>query len=423
MPRTLIIYTFHQPHKNVEFFFRHGLLEHPDIDYHVVINNPTYAFPYRILPRMTVVNRANQGHDFGGWAAALHSRAADGRPIWQAYDYYILINSSCRGPFLPVWTPPGTLWPSLFTQRLNAHVKLVGPTMGIAWGTPHVQSFCLATDSVGIRIGVEQGILPPVSPNLSHHEIIRQKELGFSKKILEAGYQIGSLLKLHTVEGRLHVPGNLCPYLRNAYYGINTHPYEVIFPKYRNDVCDTKVMDLLTDWFDNAVPLVVAPQPAPLVVSVPPAVSSRPPVPVVTPTPPPAPSPGKNYFIVEAKRPKVLSQVSAVVNAVLLARETGRNLVFRGQTPVKLDNLNSKIKSVVPGLEITNQVPPGPVQKAVVMDPLITGASLEKVIPVLKMHLEPLVDLGDTSSNAVVNQGAYKDISSQVFKMVMECVA
>jgi lipopolysaccharide biosynthesis protein len=55
------------------------------------------------VPGVTVVNRQNNGHDFGAWSQILLEKGEDGIPRYQKYDFFVLLNSTIRGPFFPVW--------------------------------------------------------------------------------------------------------------------------------------------------------------------------------------------------------------------------------------------------------------------------------------------------------------------------------
>ena len=101
------------------------------------------------------------------------------------YKYFIVMNSSVRGPFLPPYWPvrvdmlcmplssekaeavcvththtqPEVHWTRVLTSRINEDVKIVGPTISCegtdstdthpARRNPHVQSYVVAMDKVG----------------------------------------------------------------------------------------------------------------------------------------------------------------------------------------------------------------------------------------------------------------------------------
>ena len=69
----------------------------------------------------------------------------------QKYKYFIFINSTPRGPFLPnYWTEP---WWKVFTNKFSLNPKLAatGPYLSTEF-FPHIQSFFIALDSRGLSI-------------------------------------------------------------------------------------------------------------------------------------------------------------------------------------------------------------------------------------------------------------------------------
>jgi hypothetical protein len=96
---------------------------------------------------------------------------------YRRYKHFVWLNSSVRGPFFPAYMRGKMHWTRPFTERLRGDVKLVGPSIscGGAYNvapTPHVQSYLVATDSVGLAIlrGTASGTQPLCvhpSPSLS----------------------------------------------------------------------------------------------------------------------------------------------------------------------------------------------------------------------------------------------------------------
>ncbi len=80
------------------------------------------------------------------------------------YKYFIIMNSSVRGPFTPAYYTDKQHWSRIFTDRITDEVKLVGPTISCEgapmegdaskeWRTnPHVQSYVTATDQIGMAL-------------------------------------------------------------------------------------------------------------------------------------------------------------------------------------------------------------------------------------------------------------------------------
>lgn len=65
-----------------------------------------------------------------------------------AYAYFVLINSSVRGPYLPFYAARLLHWTQAFTSQLTSQVKLVGCTISCEIAV-HVQSYVLAMDKTG----------------------------------------------------------------------------------------------------------------------------------------------------------------------------------------------------------------------------------------------------------------------------------
>ena len=262
--KTLVLYVFHEYNDNVDFFLKHGIIEREGLDYLMIVNHPTLTIKIELPKNVRVTNRDNIGYDFGGWS---HGLFLDN--LYLQYDYFVFINSSVRGPFLPSWYP-GNNWVELFTRRVDADVKLVGTTVNHAWfekgqWIPHVQSMVMATDKVGLEIGIRHGIFSPSSVDLTYKDAVNQKELAFSSYILDAGYNIGCLLSAYQgydfrnasrksidYAKYSYQPYDSSHYLSKQYFGLDIHPYEVIFVK--TAVYTTHIrtyIDRYTEWMSK----------------------------------------------------------------------------------------------------------------------------------------------------------------------------
>lgn len=88
------------------------------------------------------------------------------------------------------------------TSKLVGDVKMVGPTIncegtasldnGEQRSNPHVQSFAIATDAVGMKLLVDDGKVFACYD--AFQETIYHSELGASAVILEAGYNLDSFM-------------------------------------------------------------------------------------------------------------------------------------------------------------------------------------------------------------------------------------
>ena len=141
-------------------------------------------------------------------------------------------------------------WLSLFLSKLTDTVKLVGstihcqptPYMSEETGdfdirsNPHVQSYAMATDRIGLQVLME-------SPKIfaCHAEIwdtMYHAEVGSSRAILKAGYNLDSLLvRYQGVDWRKtetwNCNRNMDPLMPRAFDGGSPEAMEVMFVKIR----------------------------------------------------------------------------------------------------------------------------------------------------------------------------------------------
>jgi hypothetical protein len=75
------------------------------------------------------------------------------------YRYYIFLNSSVRGPFLPAYMPKGWQWTRAFTDRLGGSGDVRGissslvclPEVDAGGRGPRMESWAFALDQLGMR--------------------------------------------------------------------------------------------------------------------------------------------------------------------------------------------------------------------------------------------------------------------------------
>jgi hypothetical protein len=171
------------------------------------------------------------------------------------YKYFILMNSSVRGPFFPPYFLKYVsdykqefhktfYWYSIFTIRINATVKLVGCTISCI-PVPHVQAYVLVTDFIGLTV-----LLEPGSNGGSKEEgifgcytrkedISQHSELASSNRIRNSGYMIDSILTKYQNVNFNEKYNELCnrhrnPFMDNNFDDTSLEPYEVVFVKYND---------------------------------------------------------------------------------------------------------------------------------------------------------------------------------------------
>ena len=227
---------------NLAFFIRHGVHRSQPADYYFIlqnVNNKTVnesGLP-SLPPNAHYIQHENECFDFGTFGWFLSSTLID----ITKYKYFILMNASIRGPYLTAYFPDDLFWWfEIFTRLLNDEVKLVGPTINCEQ-KPHVQSYLLATDQVGMKILADKknGVL---SCKTDYNDAVVNGEIGASQIILKANYRIASLqIKYQGVDfrdkGNENCNSRTSPiFVDNLVDGISHDPYELVFVKYKGTI-------------------------------------------------------------------------------------------------------------------------------------------------------------------------------------------
>jgi hypothetical protein len=182
--------------------WRYLLQEGDGCDYIIVLQQGKelpVPDPLPALPsNARYLQHANECFDIGtvGWVLENHV------PRRSVYSYFIWLNSSVRGPFLPSYLSGVLHWTEPLLSKLNDRVKLVGPTIncGRAYDLPptvHVQSYVSATDAAGLEVLLNTGTVFKCWGHI--HDTIISSEIGASTAIMAAGYSIDSLMLRYKV--------------------------------------------------------------------------------------------------------------------------------------------------------------------------------------------------------------------------------
>ncbi|AYV83509.1 MAG: hypothetical protein Hyperionvirus7_80 [Hyperionvirus sp.] len=257
--KILILYALHEITENFLFFCRKGYIENDNYHFIFIINNLNLHINFLRAKNVQVINRENKGYDFAGWTHALFLQDGETKKyLYENYDYFIFMNSTLKGPFLPLWfsKKENMEWPDLFIDKITDDVKLVGTTINLYNAyekkySPHVQSMLLATDKIGLKIGIDKGIFDLNNIITDKIQLINKKEIGFSKVILTAGYNIQSMLFAYDgidfrKDFKFDKRHNDHCYTRQ-YFNISINPYEVIFIKATRNI-DPLVVQRYTEW-------------------------------------------------------------------------------------------------------------------------------------------------------------------------------
>jgi hypothetical protein len=118
----LVVYAYHESENalaNARFFINHAL--HASSDFLFLINGPSLLekeVPTH-LPNIDIRLRENVCYDLGSYGEVL---GQDDRSLVKKYRKFILLNSSIRGPFLPVWSKE--CWTDIYQNIVTDTVKV-----------------------------------------------------------------------------------------------------------------------------------------------------------------------------------------------------------------------------------------------------------------------------------------------------------
>eukprot|EP01026_Neomeris_dumetosa_P033245 TRINITY_DN2648_c1_g2_i2.p1 TRINITY_DN2648_c1_g2~~TRINITY_DN2648_c1_g2_i2.p1 ORF type:complete len:379 (-),score=31.30 TRINITY_DN2648_c1_g2_i2:28-1068(-) len=251
--RILVMYIFSNTDpvyaKNLEFFVREAVRVDDGCDYVFVVQEGEdipKLDPLPTLPRNArYLFHPNEGYDWGTFGWLIMGKRVDIRK----YDYFVFVNSSVRGPYLPPYIKKIVRWVDLLLAKLNDRVKLVGPTVNCEgspkdgdpsgeWRTnPHVQSYVMATDRIGMDILIEDGRV--LQSYESFWDTIYHSELGASLAIMRAGYNVDSFMMRYQQVNWVDKVNWACNARTNPsgeyyYDGVSLHPFEVLFVKVKD---------------------------------------------------------------------------------------------------------------------------------------------------------------------------------------------
>lgn len=189
MPKLLVLFVYHIYNKRVQHFINKCIFQDPDIDFVVISNNgiPPPAIVPHYVKKFT---RQNIGYDFGGWSDALLSGG-----LYENYDNFIFVNSSVIGPFFR----PGVSvkWTDIYLQGLQGNVKLFGSTINSCCSPTtlaHVQSYIFSMNKETLKYLIECEIFSTTNYSRTFNRAIWEKEVAMSRKVIEKGWNIGSLM-------------------------------------------------------------------------------------------------------------------------------------------------------------------------------------------------------------------------------------
>lgn len=257
LSRTLVLYVYNaedeEQERSFAFFLRYGITDGPSSPtYRIIISDGPNVKPFPRLPSLpsnAAYLKTSLCTTTWGAIDAVY-RALD----VQEYDYFVVVDSQVRGPFVPPYVT-GLHWTEAFTRKLVKDVKMVGSIIsceGAAkdgdaageWrGNPYVKSHAWATDAEGLaRMVAQQGIF---RCHKNRWDTRYHSDAGASLAMFKSGWTIDTLMSRYqgidwkntdTWQCNQRVP----PDLENHYDGISLNPYEVVFVPVKSAYADAR---------------------------------------------------------------------------------------------------------------------------------------------------------------------------------------
>lgn len=237
MSRTLVLFVFHEMNNRVVHFLNNCVFEDKFTDFVIIANNLTVEVCLPAFNNVSFLRRDNVGFDFGGWSAALEDSER-----YNKYDFFLFVNSSVLGPFLPNGFSVNQ-WPEIYKQGLiRDNVRLFGSTINTIRDPihrSHVQSYIFVMNKQTLSLLMSRTIFSTNHYAATMQHAIDDKEIAMSRVIIKNGGNIGCLMKYYNgvdfTFRRRPVQSYVRPFLDDimysAYLGSLWNVFEVVFVK------------------------------------------------------------------------------------------------------------------------------------------------------------------------------------------------
>jgi hypothetical protein len=186
MTRVLVLYVFHMYNDRVKHFIKNAIFKDDNVDFIIISNDKSITVS--VPEYVKVLYRDNIGYDFGGWSDVILTDN-----LYKNYDYFIFANSSIMGPYVPSYYKGK--WTDIYIDGLKDNVKLFGSTINTCHDPykAHVQSYIFAIDKTTLQYLIDCNIFSMTNYAKTFNDAIWQKEVEMSRKIINNGWNIGSL--------------------------------------------------------------------------------------------------------------------------------------------------------------------------------------------------------------------------------------
>lgn len=189
MSKLLVVYVFHIYNERVKHFIKHAIFKDENVDFIIVSNNKINIIDICVPEYVKLKFRDNIGYDFGGWSDAILTEN-----IYKNYDYFIFVNSSVIGPFLP--SDYTGKWTDLYINGLKDNTKLFGSTINTLCDPlqkSHVQSYIFSMNKSTLEYLINHEIFSVTNYAKTFYDAIWQKEVLMSRLIIKNNWNIGCL--------------------------------------------------------------------------------------------------------------------------------------------------------------------------------------------------------------------------------------
>jgi len=262
---TAIVYHYYEKDSkyrdNLIYFLSVGILD--EHDYYIVIaGGCTIELPQK--ENIFYIKTVNKNNDYGGYSAFIKTAAQK----LQNYKFFIFINSSVRGPFLPNYSPSD--WTAPFIKKLLNDTHLVGSTINIlpihseyskilgeisSYPPPftHAQTASYALTSEALNYLISLGFYD-IDRFMSKEEVIAFYELRLSREIIKNGWNFSSIVPFYDhidfrnqnefTENDSAINGDVL--FKKGFMGRTLNPYDLIFIKVNRDMLPTEELESYT---------------------------------------------------------------------------------------------------------------------------------------------------------------------------------
>lgn len=257
--------------QNLAYFIHHGILAYHKkhtIFYNIIINGKCSISIDELLgehANVRIIRRENADYDFGAYNHALDVTSL------RDYDFFVFLNTSVRGPFLPPYYKGHWLDP--FIDLFIGDVHLVGTTINILELKPtsreaiefyhlvngftgpytHVQTQFFMLDTASLNFLRKEKFFE--SRDIAQKDFIKfiaEKELMLSHLILtKAKWNISCIIpEYQNIDYRkIYHDFNIYskngdPCFTGACFGRTMHPYETIFIKTNRGIAKNEIDSL-----------------------------------------------------------------------------------------------------------------------------------------------------------------------------------